>query len=584
MHLSQIQIWNFRSFGNEDDIPPAADLKLQKGVNYIVGPNNAGKSNLLRAVAWALDPYYPFSKELDRPQQAQWGPAVMLEFSTGENPRPEVRKLLNHVLAYEKSIPGFTAPAPNEEAKIRFYAEIDSKGLREEWFLHGNSFDKATGAGPTNKRRNALEHFHELVKYVDIQSGEDLQSLLKRGFKAILASALGDEHGRAMTAAETSRQAYLDALGHVLRPIARHAEERLHAYVRDVQEVDLRARLPSVEDAVADAALYIKDAVMTPLDQKGTGVRGAILLLLMSFIAESSKNVVVFGIEEPEAFLHPQAHRELGIGLDRFTRHEDVSLLVTTHSPFLFRTGDDERSRVFLVKKSSEGLSSIQVDKGTEARVDLMGSQALASILERAEEVPEGARMILVVEGETDGQYIGMASKHLGISLKDVHVAFQRGASGAALQAVTLAARHAPARKVVAIFDSDDAGRKAHELLWKTFHWKTGVDKGLHVWMYPQWLNAQPDVPLEAEDLFSNATMEAFLAEPGHEDFCDEKKRWKSGVWHYGLTQKGKIAFGHWLERHGTAAIFEGWRPLLVDLRKVIDGAAGGGKKAPPSS
>ena len=578
MHLSQIQIWNFRSFRNEDDIPAAADLKLQKGVNYIVGPNNAGKSNLLRALAWALDPHYPFSKELDRPQQAQWGPAVMLEFSTGENPRPEVRKLLNHVLAYEKSIPGFTAPAPNEEVKIRFYAEIDSKGLREEWFLHGNSFDKATGAGPTNKRRNALEHFHELVKYLDIQSGEDLQSLLKRGFKAILASALGDEHGRAMTAAENSRLVYMEALGQVLRPIAKHAEERLHAYVRDVQEVDLRARLPSVEDAVADAALYIKDAVMTPLDQKGTGVRGAILLLLMSFIAESSKNVVVFGIEEPEAFLHPQAHRELGIGLDRFTQHEDVSLLVTTHSPFLFRTGDDERSRVFLVRKNAEGLSSIQVDKGTEARVDLMGSQALASILERAEEVPEGARMILVVEGKTDQDYLQMASNHLGISLQDVFIVPRGSAAGAALQAVTLAARHVPARKVVALFDSDQPGTDAHRLLGDRFSWKKKAEEGVYVWMYTRWL-ASSEVAVEAEDMFSNATMERFLAEPGHADFCDEKKRRKGGVWHYGLTQTGKNALVSWLARHGTAAIFEGWRPLLVDLRKVIDGAAGGGKK-----
>lgn len=576
MHLTQIQIWNFRSFCTEDDSVPAAELKLQSGANFIVGPNNAGKSNLLRALAWALDPNAPFSEELDRSQQSQWGPAVVLEFSLGPNPRPDINRLYESVLAYEQCVSGFQAPGPAAERKIRFYVEIN-KGVREEWFLHGDSWEKATGASATTKRKKALERFHALVRYVDIQSGEDLQSLLRRGFKAILASALGDEHGKAMKVAENARLAYIEALGHVLRPIAKHAEDRLHAYVRDVQEVDLQARLPSVEDAVADAALYIRDAVMTPLDQKGTGVRGAVLLLLMSFIADSSKNVVVFGIEEPEAFLHPEAHRELGIGLDRFTMREDVSLLVTTHSPFLFRTGEDGWSRVFLVKKNAEGRSSVQVDKGREARVDLMGSQGLASILERAEEVPEGARMILIVEGKTDQGYLELASKHLGISLGDVHILPRGSAAGAALQAVTVAARHAPGRKVVALFDSDEPGTEAYTLLSKRFGWKDKGGEGLYAWMYSQWVVAS-EVPVEAEDMFSSATLEAFLAGPGHGDYCDEKKRRKNGAWHYGFTQEGKKKLVEWLGKYGTAEMFEGWTPVLSALRGVIDGI-GGGKK-----
>ncbi|MCK6588299.1 MAG: ATP-binding protein [Polyangiaceae bacterium] len=581
MRLTKVTIWNYRSFWSEDDNIPAADITLSPGVNYLVGPNNVGKSNLLRAIALALDPNAPFELALDRPSAKNWGPSIELELTAAPDPSPAIKKLLSYVEAYERKIDGFEEPSLASEGKVRLFVEYDNNGYRDERFLTRGSYKKGQVIGRNNPRQKAVEGFHHVIRFVDIKSGEDLQSLLQRGFKEILGSAMGAQLVKEMKAASEARKAYVDALGHVLRPVAKHVEDRIRRYVRGIDEVDLVANVPPVEDAIADAHVFIKDAVRTALEQKGTGVRGAMLLLLLSFIAETAKSAVVFGIEEPEAFLHPDAHRELGVGLESFTQRQDVTLLVTSHSPFIFRSDAGlGHSAVFVVRKDESGRSSVMKDVTAAARADLLGSQALSSLLEKAEEVPDSAKLILIVEGMTDQNYLELAAQKLGIGLDGFHILPRGSAAGAALQAVTMAARYSPDRLVVVLFDSDKPGMEGYDLLANRFSWKKKAGEGLYVLTYEKWLEGC-GVPVEAEDLFANGTLDIFLAAPGSQDFCDEKmKRKKTGVWHYGLTTPGKIAFVQWLTQHGTAAMFEPWRPVLTHLRQLVaDAAAKAGKK-----
>src|SRR4051812_40690851 len=61
MKLTHIRIKDFRSFTGEHD------FDISSGVNYFVGPNNCGKSNLVRVLELALDPDARYIPELDRP-------------------------------------------------------------------------------------------------------------------------------------------------------------------------------------------------------------------------------------------------------------------------------------------------------------------------------------------------------------------------------------------------------------------------------------------------------------------------------------------------------------------------------------
>ncbi|MFT3764776.1 MAG: AAA family ATPase [Minicystis sp.] len=579
MRLTKVTLWNFRSFWSDNDRVPAVDLSLTPGVNYFAGPNNAGKSNLLRAVALALDPQATCNHAIDRPQAKMSGPVgVELEFAAGPDPSSAVKQLLEDIDAYEQTVEGFQDSSLASEGIVRLLVEYFEGGHREERFLTRATYEHGRGLGLDHLRQGAVAHFHKVVRFVDIKSGEDLQSLLQRGFKEILGSAVSAEHAQEMKAARKARDAYIEALQQVLLPVARHVEERIRRYVRGIEEVDLVPDVPPIEDAIADARVFLKDAVRTALEQKGTGVRGAMLLLMLSFIADSSRSAVVFGIEEPEAFLHPETHRELGAGLERFTQRPGVTMLVTTHSPFIFRSdGGDGRSAVFVVRKGADGRSSVAQDVAEAARTDLLGSRVLSSLIQKADEVPETAKLVLVVEGWTDRRYLEIAAQRLGIAFDTVHLVAAGGAVAAAVQTVTLRGMHLPERLVVALFDGDDDGRVGQKLLVDKFKLKNRVD----VLSYEHWI-APDNVSVEAEDLFGKDVIEMFLREPGNDGFLDEKKRRPTtGGWHYGLTKDGKSAFVSWLEKQTDVMLFEKWRePLICVLKLIADAEARAAKKA----
>ena len=68
MKLTHIRIKDFRSFAGEHE------FDVSSGVNYFVGPNNCGKSNLVRALELALDPDTHYTPDLDRPASSAGSP------------------------------------------------------------------------------------------------------------------------------------------------------------------------------------------------------------------------------------------------------------------------------------------------------------------------------------------------------------------------------------------------------------------------------------------------------------------------------------------------------------------------------
>ena len=104
MKLKAISVRNFRSYANAKGEPPHK-LVLGDGLNVLIGPNNCGKSNLLRAVALALQDSggVDFSPECDIPSQLSWAyPIISLELSCDRN-RSVEKRLLALVDDYERS-------------------------------------------------------------------------------------------------------------------------------------------------------------------------------------------------------------------------------------------------------------------------------------------------------------------------------------------------------------------------------------------------------------------------------------------------------------------------------------------------
>lgn len=83
MNLSTVTVRNFRSFVT-DQGHPTPSLELGDGLNLLVGPNNCGKSNLLRAIALALEDSggSRFDAGQDIPHQLSWAyPHITLRYA-----------------------------------------------------------------------------------------------------------------------------------------------------------------------------------------------------------------------------------------------------------------------------------------------------------------------------------------------------------------------------------------------------------------------------------------------------------------------------------------------------------------------
>ena len=54
MFLSELKIWNFRKYGSGDGGTPGLHLKLNKGLNLLVGENDSGKTAIVDAIKFVL--------------------------------------------------------------------------------------------------------------------------------------------------------------------------------------------------------------------------------------------------------------------------------------------------------------------------------------------------------------------------------------------------------------------------------------------------------------------------------------------------------------------------------------------------
>jgi len=568
MKLTRVRVRNFRSLWSEGD-EPSAEIELCPGGNYFAGPNNAGKSNLFRALELALrrENEAPFDAARDSPEKKLRAyPTITLDFEADRRTGP-LRTLYEYAHAYEETVAGVAAETFASRGLIRYYVQYGKGGARTELLL-------ANGAGARKgdfrALNRALDKFHEVVRFVDIRSGEDLERLLQRGFVEIIGSVLKEKFAAEMAEASRARDAYIENLSSgLLSPVAKHVESQIRKYVPDVSGVVLAPRVPSIEEAVAAPHCDLLDPVRTSLDQKGTGVRSAILLTVMSFIAEASRRAVVFAIEEPESFLHPAAHPELGRALEAFTKRPDISLLVTTHSPLII---SGTAGKVFAVSKRSDGKTEVTDTTSAAATVSvrklLVGSERLAATLTKLDAVPPDTNLLVVVEGGTDKTYLQAASELLKMPLTGIHIVECEGAEDAAFKALSLRELFG-APRVVVLLDSDEPGQVAIELLVKKLKWQNKTQ----VLSYGMWV-ASESIPAEAEDLFPEKLLKSFLGTDANGYLTEKVRRPRSGLWHVGLNEAGKIAFIGFLKKNAKASDYEIWGKVIATLQNLAAKAA----------
>ncbi|UQF79589.1 MAG: ATP-binding protein [Actinomyces graevenitzii] len=101
-----------------------------------------------------------------------------------------------------------------------------------------------------------------------------------------------------------------------------------------------------------------------PLENKGTGMQRAFMLALLQVVAETSDNAhsgTVYGLDEPETWLHPRAQAQLSHALSKLSTN-GRQILIFSHSPYMLKNIDADKDLVYIVKRT-KGAHTITLEK-----------------------------------------------------------------------------------------------------------------------------------------------------------------------------------------------------------------------------
>ena len=211
------------------------------------------------------------------------------------------------------------------------------------------------------------------------------------------------------------------------------------------------------------------------------------------YLAEQSRRSLVLAVEEPEAFLHPAGQEAIKGQLDDLAARPEVSLLVTTHSPYVISRSSE--ALVTELRKDTDGVTAkVAAVAGDQSRASLLGALYRdAGLAFRARAEPRSPS-----RDEAGG-------RDRGVHRRAVHPTRlpRRGSGGATGRAFTSSTRErlrTSSRRrclprlrqicpVIALLDYDDNGRAAVDKL-KSFNWEPAKTHPVAVGLARQMRNA----------------------------------------------------------------------------------------------
>ncbi len=576
--MASVEIKNYRSVFVDDAGSPMA-IEFGRGLNTIVGPNNCGKSNVLRAIALVLDPEFPHLRSSDMPAGMMWAkPRITLTFET--DGKGAEKTLLKRVREYEVAARGRDGQAYADDGIIKLRATIsgtEDPGDRRLTFVAKGAGNR-TLADDDPIKTKALQQFRTCCRFVMIQSGESLQSVLEGKFREILHNVVREHLSAEFDAAENLRSEYIDGLRReLLAPLADRISEETGELFPEVESVHLEPFVGELNESLARVGVFVTDAVETELAAKGTGVRGGVLVAMLRYMADHTRRSMIFAVEEPEAFLHPGAQERVRDDLEALAFRDDVTVLVTTHSPFVVSRDTD--ARTFAVDKAADGRTAVMATgHGADPHSPLLGGlfrdRTFTDLLDRVAQVPAGTVGIVVVEGSTDVDYARIAAHAAGRRelVEDLHFIAAGGANMTVVHAAIT--RHLHGKKVAVLLDSDGPGRAAFKALkdigGKNKEW-AAKGSGRNLFMYRDVFE-ETSAPLEAEHLWPPELIKSFVAEHDgmEEEVLKSKEYDKKLGWLLDLQGPVKDDFADFLRSRASGSDAARWIEMLELIRDAL--------------
>ena len=389
LHVEQVQIENLRGYTR-------CTMALKRPKTVLVGPNNSGKTSILRIVDWFLN----------------HAPDPVLDDS--ENPSPEIIQFLVPARGSKNRARRLTlwVRVTDGRSQRRFECLNGLAQLRlnlrqtPEWKIYVALGEPRRGESPRSDKRalELLDRLRNESAFVYIPSFRDGHS---SRFRATLLDAFRSRlSGRALHAAQGGAPSEYRRVRGALTDIRQVAEDLALPLWDEMRQhlppglarsarVSLKTKPKDlVEWLTSQLTLRIStgahDEETVHIADLGSGLQSLLDLAVIRSERVNEDLHCTLVIEEPESFLHPSAQRTLARSLLGDSTVDRV--IVTTHSPVIV---EEASYSAILLCRDQRFFEPAELGDATREEIN-------ATLLTGYGAEMVFARSVLFVEGEGD--------------------------------------------------------------------------------------------------------------------------------------------------------------------------------------
>jgi predicted ATP-dependent endonuclease of OLD family len=222
----------------------------------------------------------------------------------------------------------------------------------------------------------------------------------------------------------------------------------------------------AAQDCLVTQLIFVS---ILSIASKGSGAQRALFLALMQYISKNSKEHVIWGVDEPEAFLQPKLQKKVADVFSDIIKNQNQTIIYTTHSQHFIDLKNLESTYLFKGKQEIKEYTRRPERKFVEMNTSPLQT---SSTFEKASLIKEhlginsndGWEIMpynILVEGEGDKKYL--EAIFCASTIPTPNIIWAGGASkiGGYLQFYNNLAKDLNYKPIiVCLFDNDKEGKE----------------------------------------------------------------------------------------------------------------------------
>lgn len=472
MYISRIKISNFRNFKEKE-------IEFNDGVNVIIGHNNAGKTNLIRALSLVIDNQRPkrletddFNKNVTITELKANPPKISIAVTIrrGKEEEPDDLVTISNWLTkldsnYEALLTyEFFLPEKKQEEylkEIALIADDDANAIDKAWKLLKHDFIrfytyKIWGGDPINQATADSEslqkfdfQFLDAIRDVERDMLTGRNTLLREVFDFFMDYEIKIDGAKSTDQKHQEIKSRKILFSEKADILISELSERIDAGKKQILSyaestgASFNKATPNFEGSISENEMYsvlkliveYKTGIKIPATHNGLGYNNLIFMSLLlakmqvnadvDYLDANAKVFTTLAIEEPEAHLHPAMQYKFLKFLNENKKEKKVrQIFVTTHSTHITSAVSLDE----IICLHNEGAeTNVGYPKlvflngdGTE---NIKSKKYVQRFLDATKSDMLFAQKVLFVEGIAEQLLLSIFANYLGKSLEDNHIA-----------------------------------------------------------------------------------------------------------------------------------------------------------------